>query len=74
MPTRFLKRASVEKRQLMDGDLAIEISGGSPTQSTGRPVLVSDGLLRSLGQPFVASNFCRIVKLKSPALSKFVYR
>ena len=39
MPTRFLKPSSVEKRQLADGDLAIEISGGSPTQCTGRPVL-----------------------------------
>ena len=73
MPTRFLKPSSVEKRQLADGDLAIEISGGSPTQCTGRPVLVSEALLQSLGQPLVASNFCRIVKLKSPALSKFVY-
>lgn len=57
----------------MNGDLTIEISGGSPTQCTGRPVLVSDGLLRSLGRPLVASNFCRILKLKSPAFSKFVY-
>ena len=73
MPTRFLKQSSVEKRQLADGDLAIEISGGSPTQCTGRPVLASDALLQSLGQPLVASNFCRIVKLRSPALSKFVY-
>jgi len=73
MPTRFLKPSSVEKRQLSDGDLAIEISGGSPTQCTGRPVLASDALLQNLGQPLVASNFCRIVKLKSPALSKFVY-
>ena len=73
MPTRFLKSSSVEKRQLKNGDLAIEISGGSPTQCTGRPVLASDALLRNLGKPLVASNFCRIVKLKSPALSKFVY-
>jgi type I restriction enzyme, S subunit len=73
MPTRFLKPSSVEKRNLADGDLAIEISGGSPTQCTGRPVLVSNALLQSLGQPLVASSFCRIVKLKSPALSKFAY-
>jgi type I restriction enzyme, S subunit len=73
MPTRFLKPSSVEKRQLADGDLAIEISGGSPTQCTGRPVLASDALLQSLGKPLVASNFCRILKLKSPALSKFIY-
>jgi type I restriction enzyme S subunit len=73
MPTRFLKSSSVEKRRLKNGDLAIEISGGSPTQCTGRPVLASDALLRYLGKPLVASNFCRILKLKSPALSKFVY-
>lgn len=73
MPTRFLKPSSLEKRQLADGDLAIEISGGSPTQCTGRPVLASEALLQNLGQPLVASNFCRIVKLKSPAFSKFVY-
>ena len=73
MPTRFLKPSSVEKRQLADGDLAIEISGGSPTQCTGRPVLVSEALLQNLSQPLVASNFCRILKLKSPVLSKFVY-
>ncbi len=73
MPTRFLKPSSVDKRQLVDSDLAIEISGGSPTQCTGRPVLASDALLQNLSQPLVASNFCRIVKLKSPALSKFVY-
>ncbi len=73
MPTRFLKQSSVDKRQLADGDLVIEISGGSPTQCTGRPVLASNALLESLGKPLVASNFCRIVKLKSPALSKYVY-
>ena len=73
MPTRFLKPSSVEKRQLADGDLVIEISGGSPTQCTGRPVLASEALLQNLGQPLVASNFCRILKLKSPGLSKYVY-
>lgn len=73
MPIRYLKPSSVAKRGLQPGDLAIEISGGSPTQCTGRPVLISDGILESLGTPLVASNFCRIVKLKSPAFSKFAY-
>ena len=73
MPIRFLKASSVEKRQLLDNDLALEISGGSPTQCTGRPVLISNDLIKSLGRPIVASNFCRILKLKSPVYSKFVY-
>jgi len=73
MPARFLKRTSLEKRRLSDGDVVVEISGGSPTQSTGRPVLVSGALLGRLDMALVCSNFCRVVKLKSPALSKFVY-
>ena len=73
MPTRYLKSSSLQKRQLENGDLAVEISGGSPTQSTGRPVLVSEGLLQRLEHPLVCSNFCRILKLKSRNTSKFVY-
>ena len=73
MPVRFLKPSSLAKRQLTDGDLVVEISGGSPTQSTGRPVLVSRELLDRLPLPLVCSNFCRLLKLKSPAYSKFVY-
>lgn len=73
MPVRFLKPSSLAKRRLNDGDLVVEISGGSPTQSTGRPVLVSRELLGRLHLPLVCSNFCRLLKLRSPAFSKFVY-
>jgi type I restriction enzyme S subunit len=73
MPKRFLKPASLSRRQLSSGDLVIEISGGSPTQSTGRPVLVSSELLKRLELPLVYSNFCRLVRPKSPRFSKFLY-
>jgi len=73
MPIRYLKLSSLEKRRLKDGDLVVEISGGSPTQSTGRPVLISEGLLRRLDIPLVCSNFCRLLKLKNPTYSKFIY-
>ena len=73
LPTRYLKPASLEKRRLMPWDLVVEISGGSPTQSTGRPVLVTDGLLARLSSPLIASNFCRILKLKEKEHSPFIY-
>jgi len=73
MPLRFLKSSSLEKRRLLDGDLVVEISGGSPTQSTGRPVLVSERLLQRLDAPLVCSNFCRLLKPKKRVYSKFVY-
>jgi type I restriction enzyme S subunit len=73
MPVRFLESSSLEKRSLDEGSIVVEISGGSPTQSTGRPVLVSRGLLSRLDKPLVCSNFCRFLKLSRPEQSRFVY-
>jgi len=73
VPVRYVKSSSLEKRRLSDGDLVIEISGGSPTQSTGRPVLIYDQLLQRLDAPLVCSNFCRSVKLRDRTYSEFVY-
>jgi len=73
LPTRYLKPTSVEKRRLLPWDLVVEISGGSPTQSTGRPVLITAGLLARLSLPLIASNFCRILKLKKSYFSPFIY-
>ncbi len=73
MPVRYLKLSSLKKRRLSEGDLVVEISGGSPTQSTGRPVLVSDGLLQRLDAPLVCSNFCRLLRPKKRVYSKPIY-
>ncbi len=73
MPIRYVKASSLEKRALKDGDLVVEISGGSPTQSTGRAVLIQQSLLRRLYFPLICSNFCRHVRLNSREASEFVY-
>jgi len=73
MPLRFLKGSSLAKRSLQGGDLVIEVSGGSPTQSTGRPVLVTEELLKRLGMPLVCSNFCRFIRLKDTRYSSFIF-
>lgn len=72
-PTRYLKKSSLEKRSLLDGDLVVEISGGSPTQSTGRPVLVTKHLLSQLEHPLVTSNFCRMVRFKEKMRARYIY-
>jgi len=73
MPLRYLKSSSLERRKLQTGDIVVEISGGSPTQSTGRPVFISDTLLKRLEFPLVASNFCRVFRPKDIVTSNFVY-
>ena len=73
MPIRYLKSSSLQKRSLKDGDIVIEISGGSPTQSTARPVLVTSRLLERFELPLVCSNFCRMVRTTPDIPSTYIY-
>lgn len=73
MPTRFIKSNSLKKRSLLAGNLAFEISGGSPTQSTGRPVLITQTFLDRVPTPVICSNFCRYIRLKEFVSPLYVY-
>ncbi|WP_169742288.1 restriction endonuclease subunit S [Arenimonas metalli] len=62
-PTRYIPPSKAEK-YLAPHDLVIEISGGSPTQSTGRAALVSPHVIERFNVPLVCSNFCKALTLK----------
>ena len=42
----------------------IEISGGSPTQSTGRLALITSETIRRFPRPLICSNFCKAITLE----------
>ena len=48
MPTRFILNKNFLNKALKAEDLVVEISGGSPTQSTGRICQISDTLLKNM--------------------------
>jgi len=55
-------------------DIIIEISGGSPTQSTGRLAYITDSTIKRFDTPLICSNFCKPISLKNPKLLyNFVY-
>ena len=62
MPLRYILPKNYETKQLANGDVVIEISGGSPTQSTGRAALITDSLLERYDRGMVCTNFCKAVK------------
>jgi len=62
-PERFILKNNASKA-LLPNDFVIEISGGSPTQSTGRIALVSNKVLERFDAPVICSNFCKAVTLK----------
>ena len=65
LPRRFITRKKAGKL-LSIGDLVVEISGGSPTQATGRICHVTEGLLKSYQGNLTCTNFCNSIKLEQP--------
>jgi len=75
VPERFVKRNSIEKRQIKPGDLLIEISGGSKNQPTGRTLFVSSEMLQKVEYPILFTNFVKLLRLDSEVCdASYFYR
>jgi type I restriction enzyme S subunit len=73
-PERFILEKNTHKL-LEEGDLIIEMSGGGPTQSTGRMAFITQETLERFENPLICSNFCKAVTLKDETyLYNFVYQ
>ena len=73
-PTRYILEKN-SKKVLEDHDLIVEISGGSPTQSTGRLSYITEDTLGRFDNPLICSNFCKAVTLKKKeSLYNFVFQ
>ncbi|WP_081694251.1 restriction endonuclease subunit S [Flavobacterium suncheonense] len=62
-PERYILEKNLFKT-LDPHDLIVEISGGSPTQSTGRLAYITEQTLERFDAPIICSNFCKAVTLK----------
>lgn len=58
-PCRWVEPKKLEKRKINNGDIIIEVSGGSPTQSTGRSILMTERIISRLGGIIEPASFCR---------------
>lgn len=72
LPTRYILEKNLKNKKLSENDLVVEISGGSPTQSTGRICLITRALLDRMGKDVICTNFCRALK-PIPDYSFFIY-
>ena len=73
LPKRYILENNYNNKKLNHGDLVVEISGGSPTQSTGRISYISNLMLDKYDSDFVCTNFCRAITLKDKYLMEFFY-
>ena len=72
MPKRYILSKNYLTKRLNEGDLVVEISGGSPTQSTGRIAAISSYLLKRYDERIICTNFCKALKPKHN-YSAFIY-
>mgnify|MGYP001638317565 CR=1 FL=1 len=61
LPNRFIKEKAAKTKSLSNNNLVVEISGGSPTQSTGRIAFISNKLLSHYDKKIICSNFCKVI-------------
>lgn len=62
-PNRFILQKN-DHKLLAPFDLVVEISGGSPTQSTGRMAYMTDDVFDRFTHPLICSNFCKAISLR----------
>ena len=74
VPLRHTTERKLERRRLQDGDIVIEVSGGSPTQSTGRSIMVTDNILKRFPGPVVCASFCRRFRPRDKSRGLFASR
>lgn len=72
MPVRYILPKNYASKHLSDGDIVVEISGGSPTQSTGRCTAITQSLLDRYDSGMVCTNFCKAIK-PLDEYSMFIY-
>ena len=72
LPKRFIKNENFTRRELKDGDIVFEISGGSTDQPTGRNFRISNSIINELGNKVVPASFCRLIRPKSMEIGYFL--
>lgn len=73
-PRRFHKAKNYKARQLEDGDIIMEISGGTSEQPVGRTMLVTENLLeRFPNKRLICASFCKLIRLKKDVVSPYYF-
>ncbi|KJL34594.1 restriction endonuclease subunit S [Microbacterium azadirachtae] len=73
-PLRYERSKKAASRTLREGDIVLEVSGGTKDRPTGRSIFVSPELLSSVDHDVIPASFCRLVRIdRSKASPAFVY-
>lgn len=66
IPVRYILNKNALSRKLLNGDIVVEMSGGTPSQSTGRSAQMNTTVAHYYECDTICSNFCRVIRPKKP--------
>lgn len=72
-PIRYILDKNFKQKALSHHDIIVEISGGSPTQSTGRIAMISSVFSNNYDNSLICTNFCKALKIKKTYSHYFYY-
>lgn len=72
-PIRYILDKNFNQKALSNHEIIVEISGGSPTQSTGRAAMISSIFANGHGDSIICTNFCKALKIKESYSHYFYY-
>lgn len=73
-PRRYHKTSNYKSRQLKDGDIVMEISGGTSEQPVGRTVLVTQEMIdRFEDGRVICASFCKMIRLRKDLMSPYFF-
>lgn len=73
VPYRFHAISNLKSRQLIDGDIIFEVSGGSKTEGVARTTLIRNNVLQFLKDPIMCASFCKLVRTKEKTHSQLLF-
>jgi len=73
-PRRYHKTSNYKSRQLQDGDIVLEISGGTSEQPVGRTILVTQDMINRFEDgKVICASFCKLIRLKMNKISPYYF-
>ena len=71
-PVRYHKISNYKSRQLVNGDIVMEISGGTADQPVGRCALITQELIdRFKNGNVICASFCKLIRLNKNLISPY---
>lgn len=62
IPFRYHAKSNLKTRELADGDIVFEVSGGSKTEGVAKTCLITEKLLKQYSCPVICASFCKKIR------------